>query len=76
MKTFWKVTLASAAAAGAVLVSWRFTRAGAPEPSAATPEQPSINGDFEAAEGRGPSGELTEQQREVLLEELEDQLGA
>ena len=72
MNTFLRVALFSAVATGAVLLGWRFVGAGSPEPPGA--REPSANGDFDA-EGHGTGGELTEAQREELLEELENQLG-
>ena len=81
MNRFLKAALYSAAAAGAALLGWRFARAGTPGSTPQPPEVrepsagPSTNGDFEA-EGQGTAGALTEAQREQLLEELEDHLGA
>lgn len=79
MKTFLKVALYSAATAGAAYVGWRVVRAGTPPSSTPPPSSPSgareatsTNGDFEPA---GSAGNLTSEQREELLEELEDQLG-
>jgi hypothetical protein len=73
MKTFWKAALASVAAAALAFVSWRVVQAkGAAE--ASSPD-PSTDGDV-AAEGRGAGDELTREQRETLIAELEDQLGA
>lgn len=72
MNRFLKVVLYSAAAAGAALLGWRFVRAST---LAQEVRDPSANGDFKA-EAQGAAGELTEGQREKLLEELEEQLGA
>jgi hypothetical protein len=73
MNRFLKVALYSAAAAGAAFVGGRLMRLGTPQPSEG--REPSENGDL-APDGPGAAGELTPEQREKLLEELEDQLGA
>jgi hypothetical protein len=73
MKPFWKAALA-AAAAGLAFVGWRFAQTEEGASEASSPD-PATNGDF-AAEGRAPGGDLTQEQREALLDELETQLGA
>lgn len=73
MNKLLKAVLISAAAAGAALVGWRLVRP--PAPRSSEEHTPSTNGDFEAG-GHGTAEELTDEQREKLLEELEDQLGA
>jgi hypothetical protein len=74
MTTFWKAALAAAATAGLAFAGWRFAQTEEDASEAPSPA-PATNGDF-AAEGRGAGDELTREQREALLDELETQLGA
>jgi hypothetical protein len=74
MNRFWKVALASVAAVGVAALGWRFARRETPRPPEA--HDPSPNGDLSTSGGPGAASDLTDEQREELLEELEDQLGA